>query len=571
MTYDKAGHKLGLEDPNLGDWQYGYDRQGRLIWQYDANNKRTCLFYDGMERLAAKQFTTGNCPATPPATGAAQAIRYTYGTSGASTGQVTQVTRTGDGGGLWSTRGLTYDSVGRVITETATITERVGAVATGYRYDAYNRPNLTIYPDGEQVIVEYNSMGLPARLTSRVQGVDQVLVNGTAVGGASQYTVQYDVAGRPVKTKYAAGGDLWRTQTFAPFTQATQGGLLTAIDIGTQASPGAQLHLGYAYDEFGNVTTLTENTTGNTLTYDGQNRVTGAFGPSYSYQPSGRFDRFVGLTFAYGTGYAAGSNRSPLHGVVSTAAGGDFDYDLNGNMVSRRTTSAAPVQTLTWSQANELLSVTTGTTVESYRYDADGQRIYQESKTGGNPTWRHFDYFPHYTGAPHGAPVFRAGRSGLCRLKLDAPARDTLYTAPCCQRAASLHNHSRKGFSDVGCTVAFLLPARCAALSRPCSGRLSADHAGGRDDSRTGPCCARRGRRRSLVRRYVGGCDLRGRGRAGLPNQCHGRGRRLHGDDGHSPAGRERAAGPLDRLRRGRRDVRHPRRGAAGDLHRRVH
>ena len=101
--------------------------------------------------------------------------------------------------------------------------------------------------------------------------------------------------------------------------------------------------------------------------------------------------RYVGLTFSYD------NDHVPIHAVRNTSAGGVFTYDAAGNMVSRKTYSAAPTQTLAWSPANELLSVTTGATVESYRYDADGQRIYQESKTGGNLTWRHFDYFPHYT------------------------------------------------------------------------------------------------------------------------------------------------------------------------------
>jgi len=37
MTYDALGNKIGMNDPDLGQWSYQYNALGQLISQRDAN------------------------------------------------------------------------------------------------------------------------------------------------------------------------------------------------------------------------------------------------------------------------------------------------------------------------------------------------------------------------------------------------------------------------------------------------------------------------------------------------------------------------------------------------------
>ena len=60
MTYDNAGRKLAMDDPDMGDWSYAYDALGNLTQQTDPRGCVTNLTYDLLNRL--KQKTYSNCP-----------------------------------------------------------------------------------------------------------------------------------------------------------------------------------------------------------------------------------------------------------------------------------------------------------------------------------------------------------------------------------------------------------------------------------------------------------------------------------------------------------------------------
>jgi YD repeat-containing protein len=65
LTYDKAGRNLSMDDPDLGDWDYGYDALGNLAYQDDANHQRICMYYDSLSRLTGKYYTTDTTPCPP--------------------------------------------------------------------------------------------------------------------------------------------------------------------------------------------------------------------------------------------------------------------------------------------------------------------------------------------------------------------------------------------------------------------------------------------------------------------------------------------------------------------------
>jgi RHS repeat-associated protein len=63
ITYDSAGRKTFLDDPDMGAWEYKYDALGNLVYQKDAKDQVTCLYYDQLNRLKGKDYQIGgDCP-----------------------------------------------------------------------------------------------------------------------------------------------------------------------------------------------------------------------------------------------------------------------------------------------------------------------------------------------------------------------------------------------------------------------------------------------------------------------------------------------------------------------------
>ncbi|WP_070967917.1 RHS repeat protein [Vibrio sonorensis] len=50
LTYDQFGNKIAMNDPAMGNWRYGFNGWGELIWQQDAKNQRTTYTYDAIGR-----------------------------------------------------------------------------------------------------------------------------------------------------------------------------------------------------------------------------------------------------------------------------------------------------------------------------------------------------------------------------------------------------------------------------------------------------------------------------------------------------------------------------------------
>jgi RHS repeat-associated protein len=67
LTFDLAGRKTEMNDPDMGVWKYGYDALGGMTLQDDARGKRVCFYYDLASRLLGKYYTTSgtSCPASP--------------------------------------------------------------------------------------------------------------------------------------------------------------------------------------------------------------------------------------------------------------------------------------------------------------------------------------------------------------------------------------------------------------------------------------------------------------------------------------------------------------------------
>lgn len=163
MVYDALGRKTSMSDPDMGSWSYGYDLAGNLTRQTDARNQRVCFYYDELNRLKGKSYSTGAgaCPGDPGYGG--YAVKYYYdvdenGNAVANGKGRRTVMMDGSGSTRWQ-----YDARGRVTAETKVISGAGGGtfVTQWTSYDAMDRVRTVVYPDGESVSFGYSAQGLP--------------------------------------------------------------------------------------------------------------------------------------------------------------------------------------------------------------------------------------------------------------------------------------------------------------------------------------------------------------------------------------------------------------------------
>jgi len=347
ISYDLAGRKLTLDDPDMGLWSYAYDALGNLTRQTDARGQRICLYYDGLNRLLGKHYRMDdNCPSSP-------AYNVSYGYDAGTYGKLHRTSMTDPSGSTaW-----TFTARGLLETETKAISG-AGTFATKYTYNSADLPTNMQYPAD-------TAGGLTALPSLTYTYLPQMALNtlGSYVTGT-----QYDAAGRI--TNRSLGNGISITNTFTAWNTPLQGGRLsniTAVQSGT-----TRQNLSYTYDGVGNITQIA-NALGLTTsyTYDGLNRLQSA---TESTNADPEYDPTTGnLLYMDGNeqiptlyGY-----NDPEHAHAVTHKGGGvqkYYYDANGNMTQR------PNQALQYNAENQLTSVT-GTPSATFVYDGDGNRV----------------------------------------------------------------------------------------------------------------------------------------------------------------------------------------------------
>ena len=267
-------------------------------------------------------------------------------------------------------RSFSYDSYSRVNGVTVAIDSLTRS--SSFSFDDHHRPVAVTYHGGEVVTTSYGSPGAAVGLRSSIHGdlVDNV---------------KYDEAGRMTAMRFPAGGNLWRTQSYYPWTARRNGGMLASLKVGFDEGGGERLSRGYAYNSFGDLSALTEGTDSYAFSYDGLGRLTSAYDRSYSYDGASRLTAFNGQAYGYG-------DSGPYHAVDRIAGADRFDYDANGNMV-KRNKGLDSQQTLVWDAENRLSQVqdSNGDLVERYWYGVEGMRV---KKTRGSTTT--YTFFAQY-------------------------------------------------------------------------------------------------------------------------------------------------------------------------------
>ncbi len=397
MSYDTGGRKTAMDDPDLGQWAYEYDRQGRLTQQTDARGCVADMEYDPeLGRLTRKVYGNGDGSGCYVNSIFFDEVLYEYdgdhnGDTIRSRGQLTKVInkRTLLGGDVSYQKRIWYNARGQLATERVAIGGSNSDWEMGYYYDAYLRPIQLRYPDDEWVTTWLNSRGLPSTLATG----PTYDPNNPPVPIVDN--VGYTEAGQLAQMHMPRGSDdLWRRNTYYSWTDNPGNGnrRLNEILVGTTQQNHDLLRLQHTYDSFGNLDDLTEEYDGATPSsenfyYDLQMRVGGAFGQQFDWAPSGNFNSFDNVNYAY--------DNSHVHAVEALSGVDRYDYDANGNMTVRD--KGQPEESnLDWGPANRLRFVDlnpggSGPT-EYYEYDDGGRRVYH-SLTDQSVK---FYPFPHY-------------------------------------------------------------------------------------------------------------------------------------------------------------------------------
>jgi RHS repeat-associated protein len=353
LTYDNAGRKKTMSDPDLGFWQYSYNALGGMTRQEDAKNQVSCLYYDELNRQRGKDYFTNSaaCPSDP---GSGYDVTYNYDSMADGNNGRGRRTSMTDASG--STRWI-YDARGRVTKETKIISG-TSFVTEWTLYNSADLPVTMKYPDGEFVTTTYDNNMLPK----------------TTIGNATYVSnTNYDSAGR--MTSRVLGNGLTQAYHYYEWDEKVnnigQGGRLETLVTGSLQN------LAYVYDKVGNIAQMTNSVAGETSAYgyDELDRLTSwalnGTTESYDYDDTGNLIDKNGLLLDYPD--AEGSTPTHPHAVTSANAS-VYAYDNNGNQTTH--TFGSDHFDLTYDAENRLVEVQKNdATIALFTYDGDGKRV----------------------------------------------------------------------------------------------------------------------------------------------------------------------------------------------------
>ena len=446
-TYTSNGNQLSsITDARGNKTTYDYDTDtGVLNWVQapgETDATRTNYTYDDLYRTTSvSKDSTSNTYAytddllTQSTSAGGTVYTYNYGlfdqTSNIQVGDRTLISHTyASDQNRYLTKSTygnddyityTYDDLGR----TTGIGYEDNASAIQYKYnndgdlgvvvDNMNSLTTKYYYDMQGRLVGYDETGTN-HAVSVLWGYDdlnnlssqKITVNGTA------YTESYAYDDDNRITQSTAGSvvSAYTYDSYSRMTKIVNKNSSTAVvttDIG-YLNPSSTATTGlvhtwkntysttnktytYAYDNRGNITSISDGTTTTTYVYDQYDQLLRENNQAanktwvYDYDTAGNI--LSKTEYAYTTGELGtaigtityGYTDETWHELLTEYDGQEISYDGIGNMTSDGTWTYA------WEHGRQLATATDGTTSVSYEYNADGMRL---SKTVGSTTTKYY-------------------------------------------------------------------------------------------------------------------------------------------------------------------------------------
>jgi RHS repeat-associated protein len=356
---------------------------------------------DPLNRLQSVTYNTAGVPTSEQAVAASPTVTCTYMTTGDLTRLDTLTTQ-----GV-STENFDYDTAGRLSTHTLTLTSRASyPLATDYIYDSLNRVKDMRYP------AQYGVLNNPRKLVHHDYDVASRLL-AVKVDGASYATgITYNAASQATSVKVGAANANQLTENYE-YDDKT--GLLTNQSVvrgATTTTPTNLLDLSYSYlragttaGRTGQLTKITNNldTSGKedrAYTYDPLGRLMKASGGASTTTPlwtqTYAYDRYGNRTTVTATGTASDGSTMPRDGLTGLSYSAatnrivGFTYDSAGNE-TRAKRADGSWQQYEYDAAGRLYKIKNdaGVTLATYKYGATNQRliVYNGDTTSANKTY----------------------------------------------------------------------------------------------------------------------------------------------------------------------------------------
>lgn len=380
--YDDLGRKVGMVDPDMGEWVYSYNAAGNVLREIrgvgTADQAVTCAEYDVPGRITGEWrelsgTTCGTMPTNPDDARFLASYTYDDTVGEASRGQLTHIRwnphleAAGLVGEFSDT--FTYDSQGRPDTHTRVV-NGMGFAQEVLVYDVASRPVSVLNPAGETITTEFDSWG-----------GQRLLVDGQALVD----DISYNIRGQRVGLDRANGVD-------SSFTYRGIGQNHRLKDVTVSNATETLTSYTYTYDDLGQITQIVSDVDGvsetETFAYDTLGRVTSAGSSLGDYNLIYQYDSLSNLTGVFGdingnivfTSYSDTGSfgfASP-HAVGSMTAGGavfNYDYDATGQMTVRETANGTFLQTFNeLGQLTQVEREANGATTH-FAYDPSGIRV----------------------------------------------------------------------------------------------------------------------------------------------------------------------------------------------------
>ena len=373
MTYDIAGRRLTMNDPNMGNWSYAYNAAGELTSQTDAKSVTVTMTYDALGRIKTRSEPEGTTTWTYDGSGHGPSLgrltdiqgphgfreRYWYETTG---GELRRIARRIDNIWHWTTYDI--NALGQV--------SRVRYPAVDCAAPCSSEPSHTVRLRVDQY---YRHGHLYLVRERRPDGT-----TGTRYWEA----LQVDALGAVTREKL--GNDRFTLRYVNPAT-----GLVENIATGTASQATSLQDLSMQWNRVGDLTRRTDHKVDRRedVFYDGMGRMTQvqrrtAAGSmldtqAFTYGPTGNL-----LSKDVFSNYQYHANRPNAVQSVSGPGGTrGYQYDANGNLTS--VTGPAP-RTVTWWSHNKPRRMTRNAdNYSEYWYGPGGDRgvFKQESRIAG--------------------------------------------------------------------------------------------------------------------------------------------------------------------------------------------
>ena len=370
-VFDQSGRKLRdvVTDPDDATesvtTSYAYDAHGQVTSVTREDGSVVRYAYDAVGNVVSERYFASATAATPEI-----AITYTYTDGGSRMESAEQVTGSGETQQSVTTS-YSYDQYGRVTQQRQETEAEAGALTVNYRYNGAGQVTSVSYakesaqgavdPGNTELHILWYTYDEAGRLSAIY--LDEGSASTTSPTSNKKLIRSY---------AYNAYGDI---QTVTDNTSFLTGGTLTTELAYTYNDFGLPVKLTYT-DVDGETRTVREETN---LTYDGNgNILTEAVTEAYTGSTTKT------RTYQYDLG-----NRliSATYDGTTTA----YTYDAVGNRLTRQQ-GTETAETYTYNYLNQLTRVQQGTVVTTYTYDARGNQTQQVQTGTGMTTTTNYGY-----------------------------------------------------------------------------------------------------------------------------------------------------------------------------------